>query len=115
MAKDEKTFENVALTGKNKKTLGSIVILQLTSFTRERGGRLEYTFAFVIQHAIQSIRRIIEINGSNRRELFNLAQARSYAKFWSARMQTAHRTRKDEHPRIVLSLEAHDWKAPAKL
>jgi DNA topoisomerase-6 subunit A len=83
MAKKPKTpSENVTLTGKDKKTLGSIRDLATGVVQFAERGRPPYVD--IPSRSLSNVkfnqsRRIIEMGrGSNRRELFNLAQARSY-------------------------------------
>lgn len=80
--KTKKTSETVPLTGKDKKTLGSIKDLAGEVIQFAQRGRPPYVD--IPSRSLSNVRfnqarRIIEMgSGSNRRELFNLAQARSY-------------------------------------
>jgi len=80
--KTKKTSETVTLTGKDKKTLGSIRGLADDVVQFAERGRAPYVD--VPSRSLSNVkfnqsRRIIEMGrGTNRRELFNLAQARSY-------------------------------------
>src|SRR5947207_9532971 len=82
MAKKKKAFDNVTLTPKDKKTLGSIRDLAESVVKSADSGRAPYVE--VPSRSLSNVRfnnskKIIEMSGgTNRRELFNLAQARSY-------------------------------------
>ena len=80
--KTKKTSETVTLTGKDKKTLGSIRDLagEVIQFAdRGRPPYVDIPSRSLSNVRFNQSRRIIEMGGgSNRRELFNLAQARSY-------------------------------------
>src|SRR5260370_28662408 len=80
--KTKKTTETVTFTAKDKKTLGSIRSLADEVVQFAERGRPPYVD--VPSRSLSNVRfnqskRIIEMgSGTNRRELFNLAQARSY-------------------------------------
>src|SRR5581483_9319006 len=80
--KTKKPAETATLTGKDKKTLGPIRDLAGAVVQFAEGGRAPYVD--IPSRSLSNVRfnqsrRIIEMgSGSNRRELFNLAQARSY-------------------------------------
>ena len=80
--KTKKSTENVILTGKDKKTLGSIRNLAddvVKSADRGRAPHVDIPSRSLSNVRFNQSRRIIEMGtGSNRRELFNLSQARSY-------------------------------------
>src|SRR6059036_1673986 len=82
MPKKTKTSTDAALTAKDRKTLGSIRDLADTVIQSAERGRAPYVD--VPSRSLSNVRfnqskRIIEMGGGkNRRELFNLAQARSY-------------------------------------
>ncbi len=80
--KTKKTSETLTLTGKDKKTLGSIRGLadEVVQFAeRGRAPYLDVPSRSLSNVKFNQSRRIIEMGrGTNRRELFNLAQARSY-------------------------------------
>src|SRR3989475_10740288 len=80
--KTKKTSETATLTGKDKKTLGSIRDLagEVIQFAdRGRPPYVDIPSRSLSNVRFNQSRRIIEMgSGSNRRELFNLAQARSY-------------------------------------
>src|SRR5689334_18059123 len=82
MAKKKKTSDNVTLTAKDKKTLGSIRDLADGVVRSADTGRAPYVE--IPSRSLSNVRfnnskKIIEMgSGTNRRELFNLAQARSY-------------------------------------
>src|SRR5438093_1191362 len=80
--KTKKATDNVTLTAKDKKTLGSIRDLADSVVKSADSGRAPYVE--VPSRSLSNVdfnrsKRIIEMgSGTNRRELFNLAQARSY-------------------------------------
>src|SRR4051812_3146795 len=80
--KKAKAAERVTLTSKEKKTLGSIRVLAEGVFKSAESGRAPHVD--IPSRSLSNVRfnqskRIIEMgSGSNRRELFNLGQARSY-------------------------------------
>src|SRR5262245_64944241 len=80
--KPKKTADKVAFTTKDKKTLGSI--RNLADSVVQSADRGRAPFVEVPSRSLSNVRfnqtkRIIEMGtGRNRRELFNLAQARSY-------------------------------------
>src|SRR5215467_14105052 len=80
--KTKKTSETVTLTTKDKKTLGSIrdLATEVVQFAdRGRPPYVDIPSRSLSNVRFTQSRRIIEMGGgSNRRELFNLAQARSY-------------------------------------
>jgi DNA topoisomerase VI subunit A len=80
--KTKRTSETVTLTGKDKKTLGSIrdLATDVVQFAdRGRPPYVDIPSRSLSNMRFNQSRRIIEMGGgSNRRELFNLAQARSY-------------------------------------
>src|ERR1043166_2506704 len=82
MPKKTKTTDTVSLTTKDKKTLGSIRGLADEVVQFAERGRPPYVD--VPSRSLSNVRfnqskRIVEMgSGKNRRELFNLAQARSY-------------------------------------
>jgi len=80
--KPKKTSETVTLTVKDKKTLGSIrdLATEVVQFAdRGRAPYVDIPSRSLSNVRFNQSRRIIEMgSGSNRRELFNLAQARSY-------------------------------------
>jgi DNA topoisomerase-6 subunit A len=82
MAKKTKKSETVTLTTRDKKTLGSIRDLATDVVQFADRGRAPYVD--IPSRSLSNVRfnrsrRIIEMGtGSNRRELFNLSQARSY-------------------------------------
>jgi DNA topoisomerase-6 subunit A len=80
--KTKKTSDKVAFTAKDKKTLGSIRGLADTvvqSADRGRAPHVEIPSRSLSNVRFNQSKRIIEMGGgTNRRELFNLAQARSY-------------------------------------
>src|SRR6266849_7993607 len=80
--KTKKTSETVTLTGKDKKTLGSIRDLagEVIQFVdRGRPPYVDIPSRSLSNVRFNQTRRIIEMgSGSNRRELFNLGQAKSY-------------------------------------
>src|ERR1051326_7638309 len=82
MAKKTKKSETVTLTTRDKKTLGSIrdLATDVVQFAdRGRAPYLDIPSRSLSNVRFNRSRRIIEMGtGSNRRELFNLSQARSY-------------------------------------
>src|SRR6266850_8359691 len=80
--KKSKAPDKVALTTKDKKTLGSIQGLAdevVQSADRGRAPHVEIPSRSLTNVRFNQSKRIIEMgSGTNRRELFNLAQARSY-------------------------------------
>ena len=78
----KKTIETAALTVKDKKTLGSIRNLAddvVQSAQRGRAPHVEIPSRSLSNVRFNQSKKIIEMgSGTNRRELFNLAQARSY-------------------------------------
>src|SRR5436190_24403697 len=82
MAKKKATQTQTKLTTKDKKTLGSIRGLAdgvIHSAERGRAPSVEIPSRSLSNVKFNQAKRIIEMGtGSNRRELFNLAQARSY-------------------------------------
>src|SRR5206468_7440629 len=80
--KKKKTSDTVTLTTKDKKTLGSIRNLADGVLKSAESGRAPYVD--IPSRSLANVRfnqskRIIEMgSGTNRRELFNLSQARSY-------------------------------------
>ena len=80
--KTKKTSEAVTLTSKDKKTLGSIRGLAdgvVQSAERGRAPYVEIPSRSLSNVRFNQSKRIIEMGGgANRRELFNLGQARSY-------------------------------------
>src|SRR5437870_2371617 len=80
--KTKKTSETVTLTIRDKKTLGSIrdLATEVVQFAdRGRAPYVDIPSRSLSNVRFNQSRRIIEMGGgSNRRELFNLAQARSY-------------------------------------
>jgi DNA topoisomerase-6 subunit A len=80
--KSNKASDNAALTGKDKKTLGSIRKLADEVVQAAERGRAPYVE--IRSRSLSNVRfnqskRIIEMgSGTSRRELFNLSQARSY-------------------------------------
>src|ERR671924_865595 len=80
--KTKKATETVTLTSKDKKTLGSI--RDLADEVVKSAGRGREPYVDIPSRSLSNVRfnqskRIIEMgSGTNRRELFNLAQARSY-------------------------------------
>src|SRR5712671_4124161 len=78
----KKTLDKVTLTVKDKKTLGSIRGLADEVIQSAERGRAPYVD--IPSRSLSNVRfnqskRIVEMgSGTNRRELFNLAQARSY-------------------------------------
>src|SRR5262245_24499390 len=80
--KPQKSPDRAALTDKDKKTLGSIRGLAETVIQSAERGRPPYVE--VPSRSLSNVRfnqskRIIEMgSGTNRRELFNLNQAKSY-------------------------------------
>ena len=80
--KTKKASDNVTLTTKDKKTLGSIRDLADSVVKSADSGRAPYVE--IPSRSLSNVRfnqsrKIIEMGSSrNRRELFNLAQARSY-------------------------------------
>jgi DNA topoisomerase-6 subunit A len=82
MAKKKTAQTQTKLTSKDKKTLGSIRDLAngvVQSAERGRAPYVEIPSRSLSNVKFNQTKRIIEMgNGSNRRELFNLAQARSY-------------------------------------
>jgi DNA topoisomerase-6 subunit A len=82
MAKKKTAQTQTKLTSKDKRTLGSIRDLAngvVQSAERGRAPYVEIPSRSLSNVKFNQTKRIIEMgNGSNRRELFNLAQARSY-------------------------------------
>jgi DNA topoisomerase-6 subunit A len=82
MAKKQTTKTETKLTSRDKKTLGSIRDLAdgvVQSAERGRAPYVEIPSRSLSNVKFNQTKRIIEMGGgSNRRELFNLAQARSY-------------------------------------
>ena len=80
--KTKKTSEAVVLTAKDKKTLGSIQGLAdevVQSADRGRAPHVEIPSRSLTNVRFNQSKRIIEMgSGTNRRELFNLNQAKSY-------------------------------------
>src|SRR5216117_2549213 len=80
--KTKKNSDTVTLTTKDKKTLGSIrdLATEVVQFVeRGRAPYVDIPSRSLSNVKFNQSRRIIEMGrGSNRRELFNLAQARSY-------------------------------------
>src|ERR671924_1045552 len=80
--KTKKATETVTLTSKDKKTLGSIRDLAdevVKSVDRGRAPYVDIPSRSLSNVKFSQSKRIIEMgSGTNRRELFNLAQARSY-------------------------------------
>src|SRR5437763_6536717 len=80
--KTNKTADKVTLTAKDKKTLGSIRSLAdgvVQSAERGRAPYVEIPSRSLSNVRFNNSKKITEMGtGSNRRELFNLAQARSY-------------------------------------
>ena len=80
--KTKKTTETVTLTSKDKRTLGSIRDLAddvVKSVDRGRAPYVDIPSRSLSNVRFSQSKRIIEMgSGTNRRELFNLAQARSY-------------------------------------
>ena len=80
--KTKKTSDTVTLTAKDKKTLGSI--RNLADGVVQSAGRGQAPYVDIPSRSLANVRfnrskRIIEMGtGRNRRELFNLSQARSY-------------------------------------
>jgi DNA topoisomerase VI subunit A len=80
--KPKKAAENVTLTAKDKKTLGSI--RGLADDVAQAADRGRAPYVEIPSRSLSNVRfnqskKIIEMgSGTNRRELFNLAQARSY-------------------------------------
>ena len=80
--KTKKPSDTVTLTAKDKKTLGSIRALAdevVSSADRGRAPYVEIPSRSLSNVRFNNSKKIIEMgSGTNRRELFNLAQARSY-------------------------------------
>src|SRR5438552_4760018 len=80
--KTQKNSDTVTLTAKDKKTLGSIRILAdevVQSAERGRAPHVDIPSRSLSNVRFNQSKKIIEMgSGTNRRELFNLGQARSY-------------------------------------